>query len=335
MSQLLSIFAVTFPIFALVLCGYVATRRGVLPVGAIPGLSVYILSFALPALLFKLGMGTPLNRLLDGPLMLVYVLCAAAIIGATICLSRHARMGLKDAAFGAVVGVYPNAGFMGIPLLVVLFGEVGVRVIILTMLVDLFLVISSCLAIVQMPEKQAGNGLMSSVVRGIGRAFAGALKGAVSNPLLWPVAAGIAWGALGPELPAPVSKTLTMLADTASPVALFAIGAILARNALTSTQTTPVADYLPIALVKLLVHPALVYTTGLAFMASGVMLETRSLAALTLVAALPPAINITMLAERFGADSGRIARIIMAATVLSFFSLTAVVWLLGVGPTGS
>ena len=33
--------------------------------------------------------------------------------------------------------------------------------------------------------------------------------------------------------------------------------------------------------------------------------------------------------------SGRIARIIMAATALSFFSLTAAVWLLGVGPSGS
>ena len=42
-----------------------------------------------------------------------------------------------------------------------------------------------------------------------------------------------------------------------------------------------------------------------------------------------------VLAERFGADSGRIARIIMAATALSFFSLTAAVWLLGVGPSGS
>jgi predicted permease len=267
--------------------------------------------------------------------MLVYTICAAILIGAVILFGRTARMGLKDAAFGAVVGVYPNAGFMGIPLLVVLFGEVGVRVIILTMLVDLFLVISCCLAIVQMPEKQAGSGLMSGVLRGIGRAFAGALKGALSNPLLWPVAAGIAWGALGPALPAPVSKTLTMLADTASPVALFAIGAILARNAMTSTQATPVADYLPIALVKLLVHPACVYATGWSFMAIGVAFEAKSLAALTLVAALPPAINITMLAERFGADSGRIARIIMAATALSFFSLTAAVWLLGVGPSGS
>lgn len=328
MQQFLSILGVTFPIFALVLCGYVATRRGMLPVAAIPGLSTYILSFALPALLFRLGMATPLTQLLDGGLMLVYALCAAVIVGITFVFSRNERIGVRDAIFGAVVAVYPNAGFMGIPLLLALFGDVGVRVIILTMLVDLFLVISFCLAIVQMPEKQSGAGFLRSV----GRALAGAFKGALSNPLLWPVAAGVAFGTVGVEMPAPVAKTISMLAETASPVALFAIGAILARNAVSSAQASPPVDYVPVALIKLLVHPVLVYATGLAALAIGFVLDGKALAALTLVAALPPAINITMLAERFGADSGRIARIIMVATALSFFSLTAAIWLLGLTP---
>lgn len=331
MQQFLSILGVTFPIFALVLCGYVATRRGMLPVAAIPGLSAYILSFALPALLFRLGMATPVKQLLDGSLLLVYTFCAAAIVCVTFLLSRNERVGLRDAIFGAVVAVYPNAGFMGIPLLVALFGDIGVRTIILTMLVDLFLVISFCLAIVQMPEKKSGTGLL----RSIGRAFAGALKGALSNPLLWPVAAGVVYGSLGLEMPGPVAKTIAMLAETASPVALFAIGAILARNAVSSARANPPIDYVPVALVKLLVHPALVYATGLAVQAMGVAVDGKSLAALTMVAALPPAINITMLAERFSADSGRIARIIMVATVLSFFTLTAAIWLLGLNPSGA
>ena len=87
MSQLLSILAVTFPIFALVLCGYAAAWRGILPLAAIPGLSGYIVSFALPALLFRMGMGTPLGQLLDGPLILTYLSCAAVIIIVTMKMS--------------------------------------------------------------------------------------------------------------------------------------------------------------------------------------------------------------------------------------------------------
>jgi hypothetical protein len=41
---------------------------------------------------------------------------------------------------------------------------------------------------------------------------------------------------------------------------------------------------------------------------------------IVLVAALPSASNVAMLAERFGADSGRIARIILWTTVATFFS---------------
>jgi malonate transporter len=47
-----------------------------------------------------------------------------------------------------------------------------------------------------------------------------------------------------------------------------------------------------------------------------------------LLAALPSASNVTMLAERYGADSGRIARIVLISTALSFLTFTvAVAWL--------
>jgi hypothetical protein len=43
---------------------------------------------------------------------------------------------------------------------------------------------------------------------------------------------------------------------------------------------------------------------------------------LTLAAALPSASNVSLLAERFHADTGRVARIILASTVLAFFSFS-------------
>jgi predicted permease len=47
-----------------------------------------------------------------------------------------------------------------------------------------------------------------------------------------------------------------------------------------------------------------------------------------LVAALPSASNVVMLAERFSADSGRIARIVLETTALSFITFSAAVaWL--------
>jgi len=68
--------------------------------------------------------------------------------------------------------------------------------------------------------------------------------------------------------------------------------------------------------------------SGLSAISLGLPLERFTLTVLVLLAALPSASNVAMLAEHFGADNGRIARIILLSTVLAFFSFPAVVaWL--------
>ena len=68
-----AILAVTVPFFALVLCGWLAAQRGVLPDSAIPGLNAFVLYFALPCLLFRFGM--PARRCCEllNPAMLLRV----------------------------------------------------------------------------------------------------------------------------------------------------------------------------------------------------------------------------------------------------------------------
>ena len=62
---MLAIWSVTFPFFALIGIGYLAARTGALPVAAVPGLNVFVLYFALTAMLFQLGASTPIGELLD------------------------------------------------------------------------------------------------------------------------------------------------------------------------------------------------------------------------------------------------------------------------------
>ena len=60
--------------------------------------------------------------------------------------------------------------------------------------------------------------------------------------------------------------------------------------------------------------------------------SATGLSVLTLAAALPSASNVSLLAERYGADNGRIARIIMTSTVLSFATFSLAAWFFGVQP---
>jgi predicted permease len=125
-----------------------------------------------------------------------------------------------------------------------------------------------------------------------------------------------------------------MLGDSATPVALFTIGAVLFRAGNHVHSRTPVGRFLPVALIKLVVHPALVFGLGLGARALGAPVPTFGLMILTLTAALPSASNVSVLAERYGADNGRVTRIIMASTILAFASFSAIAWWFDKGKPG-
>lgn len=323
---------VALPFFALVLCGYLAAYFRVLPEAAIPGLNGYVLFFALPCLLFRLGASKPFASLIDTGLVAIYAVCALLVVLFTVVLTL--RLGpsvtgvdLKNAAFGALVAAFPNTGFMGVPLLVALLGEKATGPVVGTILVDLLLTSTICIGLAQHSLRgTAGLAWPWAAWR--------AIKGPLRNPLPWAIVAGAVMAATGGALPGPINQVVTMLAESASPVALFTMGAVLWRSGQHVHSRTPLQRYLPVALIKLLIHPALVWGVAAMAVSLGVNVSTQDQLVLILVAALPSASNVSLLAERYGADNGRIARIIMASTVLAFGTFTLLASALGVASQG-
>jgi malonate transporter len=316
-----AILGVTVPFFALVLAGYLAAHRHVLPESAIPGLNAFVLYFALPCLLFQFGADTPVLELLNPVVLLVYLACALIIVFFTLAVTLSERIHLKDAAFGALVAAFPNTGFMGVPLLVALLGPAAAGPVICTVLADLFITSSLCIALAQAHDA-SGQGGRAAALK--------AVRGALSNPLPWSIAIGAVFSLAGIRLSGPVDVIVGMLADAATPVALFTIGAVLWRAGQHAHTRTPAALFLPVALIKLFLHPLLVFAVGAAALWLGAPLSGFQLMVLTLAAALPSASNVSLLAERYGADNGRVARIILSSTAVAFVSFSLLAWLFGV-----
>jgi hypothetical protein len=330
-----AIFAVTVPFFALVLLGWLAARSRVLPESAIPGLNAYVLFFALPCLLFRFGSSLSPGRLVNPTLLAVYLASALIVIAVTVAVTlRRPRapngVDLRDAAFGALVAAFPNAGFMGVPLLVALLGESAAGPVIGAILVDLIVTSTLCIALAQAHSDRSARDSQRSVLA----AAVTALRGALGNPLPWAIGLGAAFAAMSLELIAPVAQIVRMLGDSATPVALFTIGTVLWRAGQHAHTRTPVGHFLPVAVIKLLLHPALVFALGTGARALGAPVSGFGLMVLTLTAALPSASNVSVLAERYGADNGRVARIIMASTILAFGTFSICAWLFGVGTPG-
>jgi predicted permease len=300
---------ITLPFFILVLAGWLAARRGLLPAQGITGLNVYVLYLALPCMCARLSLSNPLGVLFDARVLLVYGLTATVMALAAFRVALHYRVDVKNAAFSAAVAAFPNTGFMGIGMLMVLLGPQAAGTAVATVIIDIVYTTTLCIALA---ESGAGGGRAAAV--------RGALRGALLNPLPGRSAAGALMPARGLGLPGVLDAITKLLADSSAPVALVAIGAVLGATR-GETAREPIAWI--ISFMKVAAHPFAVWAVAALAGLAGLGLGRDQLAALMLVAALPSAGNVMMLAARSGAHTPRIARIVLITTVCAALTFTA------------
>ncbi|MGZ5104541.1 MAG: AEC family transporter [Usitatibacter sp.] len=309
-----TIFGVTVPFFALVWFGYVAARRGWVPIEAVPAFNGFLLFFAVPAMLFRFASNTPFAEIANGRYFVAWGLSGIAIVLAVALVAwRLLRCKLRDAAFYGMAAAVANAGFMGVPLIVALLGERAAAPTIIAIVADLVMVASVGLILVE---------LDGATQRGWREDVRDAAKRIFLNPFLLSMLLGAFFSGMGWRLGTPLAEIVKLLADAAGPCALFAIGVSLVR------PDAPLRSgilALPVA-VKLLVHPLVIWG---AMELAGMDAFTTKVA--VLVAALPSAGWVFIFATRYEADAGRISATILWTTALAFVTFSALVWVLGVG----
>jgi len=138
----------------------------------------------------------------------------------------------------------------------------------------------------------------------------------VTHPLVVSSVLGLAWNALGLPLPSFADQTLNLLAITALPAGLLAVGAAMRIE---RGQGSPAAHAWWLA-VKLLAVPAIAWGTARALGIAGT--EARIL---LLCAALPTATNAYILAVRMTGDGRAVATQITIGTILAMVTIPA--WL--------
>ena len=144
------------------------------------------------------------------------------------------------------------------------------------------------------------------------------------NPMVLGLLAGFTVSWMGWRVPSPVDRSITLFAQASAALSLFAIGGSLAGQSLAGLWR-PVAQ---IAMGKLLLHPALMLGALLTVEAAGPgPLEPQLRAAVLLTAACPMMGIYPVLAQRHGREV-LAAAASLGTTVASFFSISALLWLL-------
>jgi predicted permease len=314
------------PFFFLVALGSLAVRARWVPADGLGALTAFVLYLAMPAMLFRLGASGALHQSGLGGLLLAYGAGGAVVLGLALWWATRRHLGRLDAGLAGLVTVFPNTGFLGLPLLTGLLGPKAAGPLVATLLVDVLLFSSFCLAWAH-SAGQPGD-------PGAARAAMASVRGALRNPLLWGMGLGMAWGQTGLVLATPVDETLRLLGLAATPAALFTLGGILVRPvkpdaAAAAHRPLNLPALMVPATLKLLLHPALVWACAWQL---GLPAQGLGAATLIMAAALPSASNVSMLAEREGARTPAVPRIILLSTALAVVTLACWAQALGLTP---
>ena len=299
------------PFFGLIFVGFVVALITRQPVEALGWMNTFILYVALPALFFQLVSKTPVERLTEWSFIFGSVLSTYVVFGLMFVGSLAASGGqVAVSTMRALAAAYGNTGYMGPGLALLAFGrEAAVPVALIFCFENMIHFIVAPMLMAVSDRKDAGSRMR--VARGILRRIA-------LHPFIISTAAGVAAAALRLRPPEPVDRLLDYLSSAAAPCALFAMGVTLALRPL---RRAPV-ELAPIAVLKLIVHPVLCF---LVLSAVGDFSEVWLFSAV-LLAALPTATNVFVIAQQYGVWVERASASVLVTTVISVVTVTALLF---------
>lgn len=303
---MLAILFKTLPFFALIGLGYWAGRTRFFTQEATAYLTKFVFYFALSAMIFRFAANLELAEVWDGKLVAAYLCGTMVVYLIATAVARIRGLDIQTGAIEAQCAVIGNAGFLGLPMLALLFGPQAIGPVMLVLATDL--IVFSSLIVILISVGRDGR-MSLSILRTIA-------KGLVENPMIVAMTLGLAWSGLQIPIPAPVNDFLAILGGAATPGALFAIGASLAAK---SAERIEIAGWL--SFCKLVLHPISVAIYAL------VVFRVDAFGASMIIAsaAMPVAGNIYMLAQHYGVAPQRVSAAILVSTALSVVTLTAVI----------
>lgn len=307
-----AILNVAFPIFGVILAGYLAGRWRILGSEATTALNAFVSYFALPVLFFGTLARTPVAAVLDPNLIAGFGLAVVATFIVGMVTTRLvSRGGLAAMSLQGISASWGNVGYMGVPLCLAAFGEAGLPPAMLSVIVTAVVSMVFGVMLIEL-EVAAGHGPV--------RTFLRAAFNVARNPLPLSIGLGIAASWIGVPIPVPVEKWLDLMGAAAAPCALFAIGLFLSDKSIKSG----LAEAGLATLIKLVLQPL----AALLILPLFVPIDSVAAKVALLMASLPTAANAFVLAKQFNVSVEQNTAAVLLSTGFSVVTVSALlVWL--------
>lgn len=301
---------VTFPIFLVMVIGYLLKQIGMLNENFVTVANKFNFKVTLPVMLFRDISGVDIRAVFD----LEYVLFCA--LASTICfwlIWGGVRLFVKDKSIrGAFVqaSFRSSAAVMGLAFIQNIYGTSAMGPLMIVGAVPLYNIFS---VIVLTFEGEHAEEIDKK-----GKIKEAAIN-IIKNPIIIAIMIGLVAALLRIDFPTIIDKTVSSVAQMATPLALIAIGAgFEGRRALAKIKPTIAAS-----LIKLVIQP-LIFVPAAAWMG----FTGEKMIAILIMLAAPTTPSCYIMAKNMNNDGVLTASVVVTTTLLAAFTLTGWIFIL-------
>lgn len=315
MSAFFHFLSLTAPLFLLVFVGFALARWSRWPKSVSEGLSKFVFSTAIPALLFRLMSDFSKLPPVDARLLIAFFGgCLMVFVLGRIIASGLFRMDGSAQSVFAMGGIFANNVLLGVPLAKVTLGERAMPSMSLVLVFNALVLWTLVTLSVEWSRTRSAS--LAGLVR--------TAKNVLTNPVVAAILIGTAWGFAGIPLPRFVDDTLSLVAGSAIPLSLIALGMSLGEHGVRAQWRESVA----MTALKLVVHPAAVY--AIARLLALPALETQTV---VMLATLPVGANVYLMSREFGTLEAAVATSLVLSTALAAVTTPFALALMGAAPS--
>jgi predicted permease len=310
---MLSIFITVLPVFLIIVAGYAAVWRALLSDDAVDALAKFAQKFAIPCLLFLAVARLDLKAFFNVPLFASYYLPAALsfVIGGMVGYLFFKRTPAQSVAVGFTT-LFSNMVLLGLPIMERAYGTEALSTN--YALASVHVLFCYIIGITCMEFLRADGHGPIAIVRAVTNAI-------FHNALALGLILGFAFNFSGIAMPDTLEAALEMMAQSALPVALFALGGVLRRYKFNSNLPEVAA----VGIIKLILFPTMVYIMGTHVFDLPVGVRNSTV----IIAAMPPGINAYIFASMYNRAQQTAATSVVICTAISVFTITG--WLAFLG----
>jgi malonate transporter len=309
-----------------VMLGFIAAKRHDFLASDASVLIKMVMHYALPLALFVAAVHTSRVSLLDDvPLLVGLLVAMVALYLAVLFVARrvfHVSWGVS--ALAALAASAPNYAYIGTPVLGSLYGPVsavpiavGNTLLVLT-LFPATVILLTLDARSQAPAGQQGSG-QAQVARPGTSEILSILGHAAGQPIVWVPLLGVAFVVIGVEIPSHAASTLNLLGQSATGVALFSAGIVIAAYQVKISRAA-----IALAFLKNIGQPALLMAVLLALGYTNPLLGEA-----VVTAALPAIVIVALLGVQYGVAQSLTASTLFLSLVSSLATLSLFIALTG------